>query len=73
MAVKREIYNEGATPLDHMDEIYQFGMEAAFNEMDPERFKAKNEKEKKVFLEGYKKGLEIQKANLNEESNKLAA
>ena len=73
MAVKREIYNEGATPLDHMDEIYQFGMEAAFNEMDPERFKAKNEKEKKVFLEGYKKGLEIQKANLKEESNKLAA
>ena len=73
MAVKSEIYNEGATPLDHMDEIYQFGMEAAFNEMDPERFKAKNEKEKKVFLEGYRKGLEIQKANLNEESNKLAA
>ena len=73
MAVKREIYNEGATPLDHMDEIYQFGMEAAFNEMDPERFKAKNEKEKKVFLEGYKKGLEIQKANLKEESNQLAA
>ena len=48
-------------------------MEAAFNEMDPERFKAKDEKEKKVFLEGYKKGLEIQKLNLKEEDKKLAA
>ncbi len=73
MAVKREMYNEGATPLDHMDEIFQFGMEAAFNEMDPERFKAKDEKEKRVFLEGYKKGLEIQKSNLKEDNKKLAA
>ena len=73
MAVKNDVYKEGAIELNHTDEIFQMGMEAAFNEMDPERFKAKNEKEKKVFLEGYKKGLEIQKANLQENEHKLAA
>ena len=73
MAVKEEVYNEGATPLSHMDAVFQMGMEAAFNEMDPSRFRAKNEKEKKVFLEGYRKGLEIQKSNSKDEEMKLAA
>lgn len=71
--MKHEVYNEGATPLNHMDLVFQMGMEAAFNDMDPSRFKAKNEKEEKVFLEGYKKGLEIQKANLEDKEIKLAA
>lgn len=72
MAVKRDIFDEGAIKMDHMDEIYQMGMEAAFNGIDPKRFKAKDKNEEKVFYEGYKKGLEIQKNN-NEEITKLVA
>ena len=73
MEAAKKKYNEGAMEKDHMDEVYQMGKEAAFNEMDPRRFKALDKNEEKVFLEGYKEGLEIQKNNAMENERRLAA
>ena len=72
MAVKKVKYNEGEKPMAYMDEVYRMGVEAAFSGIDPKRFIARNENEEKVFLEGYKNGLEIQKNNKEVHGRKVA-
>ena len=72
MAVEKKIYNEGEKPMAYMDKIYQMGMEAAFSGIDPKRFNARDKKEEKIFLEGYKNGLEIQQNNKDEQELKVA-
>ena len=72
MAVEKNIYNEGEKPMAYMDKIYQMGMEAAFSGIDPKRFNAHDKNEEKIFLEGYKNGLEIQQNNKDEQNLKVA-
>ena len=73
MAVKKKISDDGEKPVNYMDLVYQMGMEAAFSGVDPKRFIARDENEEKVFLEGYKNGLEIQKNDNKEEHSMKVA
>lgn len=52
------------------DEIYNMGLEWSYEQIDPEKFKAQTQEEKKVFLEGYMAGLEMQKQNTIIDSEK---
>ncbi len=56
-------------------EIRKMGMDFAFDGMNPEYFNAHNEEERRVFLEGYKEGLQMMKSNTEEkkESKGLVA
>ena len=65
--MKKKISDDGEKPVNYMDLVYQMGMEAAFSGVDPKRFITRDENEEKVFLEGYRNGLEIQKQNNEEE------
>ena len=49
--------NKGST---NQDEIFNIGLEWSYEGIKPEKFKAESPEEMRVFLEGYKKGLEIQ-------------
>ncbi len=73
MAVKRKISDDGEKPVNYMDRAYQMGMEAAFSGIDPKRFNARDDNEEKVFLEGYKNGLEIQQKDIEEEQTMKVA
>ena len=72
MAVKNKLNDDGKPPVNYMDLVYQMGMEAAFSGVDPKRFIAHDKNEEKVFLEGYKNGLEIQNDNKDEQTRKVA-
>lgn len=52
------------------EEIYNMGLEWSYEQIDPEKFKAQTQEEKKVFLEGYMAGLEMQKQNTLNDSEK---
>ena len=71
MAVEKKTYDEGEIEIAYMDKVYQMGIEAAFSGIDPQRFIARDENEEKVFLEGYKNGLEIQN-NKEKQTRKVA-
>ena len=45
---------------EHIEESFKIGMEFAFEGMDVNMFKANTPEEMKIFLEGYKKAIEIQ-------------
>ena len=73
MAVKKKISDDGDKPVNDIDQIYQMGIEAAFSGVDPKRFITRDENEEKVFLEGYKNGLEIQQKDIEEEQTMKVA
>lgn len=51
------------------EEIYNMGLECAYEQIDPNKFKAKSQEEEKIFLEGYKAGLAMQNGNNFSEEN----
>ena len=58
-----------------LEELHNIGKDFAFDGLSPEMFKANSEEEMRAFLEGYKEGLELMKANSEEKESgmKMAA
>lgn len=56
---------------NHLEEIHKLGIEFAIEGINAEKYKAKSTEEKRVFLSGYKEGLEIlnQQQNIDESEN----
>lgn len=52
----------------HIEETFKIGMEFAFEGMDVNMFKANTPEEMKLFLEGYKKAIELQQEDEKENS-----
>jgi hypothetical protein len=58
-----------------LEELHNIGKDFAFDGLSPEMFKANSEEEMRAFLEGYKEGLQLMKANNEEKESgmKMAA
>ena len=50
---------------EELNNIYNLGIEFAFEHISPEKYKSNNTEEKRIFLNGYKAGLnELNKQNV---------
>lgn len=48
------------------EQLFNMGREWAYEQIDPNKFKAKNNDEQKIFLKGYQQGIKEQSINNND-------